>query len=164
MQKLLAAAVLSLVAAVGVPTLALATHSNGPGPKQDLIAGSARGPTPIPCPPGTAASHLHANARALDNVTNVARGQFFNDLRFNPPCLGFTSASISGQVLCLNAYQAGSDNSANWAGVIQFVLLEPGDVPGIPGILFPGMGVIQRHVDNGSPGVGNDRAISFTTP
>jgi hypothetical protein len=165
MRRLLAAvAVLSLLAAVAVPTLAPATHSNGPGPKQDLIAGDARGPTPVPCAPGTAASHFHANAQALDNLTNVARGQFFTDIKFDPPCLGFTSASFSGQVLCLNAYQSGGDNSANWSGVIQFVLLEPGDVPGIPGILFPGMGVVARHIDNGSPGVGKDRALGFTTP
>jgi hypothetical protein len=107
---------------------------------------------------------MHANAQALDNVTNDARGQFWDVLTFSPPCLGFTEAEFSGTVLCLNAYQAGADNSANWVGRIDAVLLQPGNVPGIPGILFPGTGVVTRHIDNGEPGVGNDRTVGFTTP
>jgi hypothetical protein len=164
MRRLLAVVVFSLLAVVAVPNVALATHSNGQGPAQDFISGAAKGPIPVPCAPGTAPGHFHTNAQAEDNVTNVARGQFWTDLTFTPPCLGFTSASFSGDVQCLNAYQSGSDNSANWSGVITSVLLEPGDVPGIPGILFAGMGVVSRHIDNGEPGVGKDRALGFTTP
>jgi hypothetical protein len=164
MRKLFAVTVLSLLAAAAVPSLALATHSNGQGPAQDFISGAAKGPVPVPCPGGVAPGHFHANAQALDNVTNVAKGQFFTDLTFSPPCLGFTSASFDGTVECLNAYQAPDGNSANWVGRIEHVLLEPGDVPGIPGVLFPGMGVLSRHVDNGEPGVGNDKAVGFPRP
>jgi hypothetical protein len=164
MRRLLAVLVFSLLAALAVPTLALATHSNGQGPAQDFVSGAAKGPIAVPCAPGTAPGHFHTNGQAQDNVTNVATGQFWTDIFFDPPCLGFSTASFSGDVTCVNSYQAGPDNSANWAGVVTDVLLEPGDVPGIPGILFPGMGVVARHVDNGSPGVGNDRALGFTTP
>jgi hypothetical protein len=163
MRRLLAVAVFSLFAVLAVPTMALATHSNGQGPAQDFLSGAAKGPVPIPCAPGTAAGHFHTNGQAEDNVTNVARGQFWTELDFDPPCLGFTHASFSGEVVCVNSY-LGPENSTNWAGRIDEVLLTPGDVPGIPGILFAGMGVVSRHVDNGEPGVGNDRAQGFPTP
>jgi hypothetical protein len=164
MRRLLVVVVLSLFGVLGVSNLAFATHSNGPGPAQDFLSGAAKGPIPIPCPPGTAAGHFHTNGQALDNVTNVAKGQFFTDLTFDPPCLGFNTASFSGEVVCVNSYLAGGDNSANWAGRIDQVLLEPGDVPGIPGVLFPGMGVVSRHIDGGEPGVGKDSAQGFPTP
>jgi hypothetical protein len=164
MRRLLAVVVFSLFAVLAVPSLALATHSNGPGPAQDFISGAGKGPVAIPCPPGTAAGHFHANGQAEDNVTNVARGQFFTTLTFDPPCLGFTSASFDGTLQCLNAYQHPIEgNSANWSAVIENVLLSPGDVPGIPGILFAGMGVVSRHIDNGEPGVGKDRDLGFAT-
>ncbi len=163
MRRLFAVLVVSLFAVLAVPNLALASHSNGPGPAQDFLSGAAKGPIPIPCAPGTAAGHFHTNGQAEDNVTNVARGQFWTELDFDPPCLGFTHASFSGSVICVNSYVV-PQNSANWEGVIEQVLLTPGDVPGIPGILFAGMGAVSRHVDGGSPGVGNDGAQGFTVP
>jgi hypothetical protein len=162
MRRLLAVAVFSLFAVLAVPNLALATHSNGQGPAQDFLSGAAKGPVPIPCVPGTAAGHFHTNGQAEDNVTNVARGQFWTELDFDPPCLGFTHASFSGEVVCVNSY-LGPENSTNWAGRIDEVLLTPGDVPGIPGILFPGMGVVSRHIDE-SPPTEADRAQGFPTP
>jgi hypothetical protein len=168
MRRLLAVVVLSLFAALAVPTMALATHSNGQGPAQDFLSGAAKGPVPVPCSAPTSPAHFHTNGQALDNVTNEARGQFFTNIDFTTQpggnCLGFTSASFSGEVVCVNSYLAGPDNSTNWAARIDQVLLEPGDVPGIPGLLFAGMGVVSRHVDNGEPGVGNDSAQGFTTP
>jgi hypothetical protein len=164
MRRLLAVFVFSLFAVLAVPTLALATHSNGQGPAQDFLSGAAKGPVPIPCAPGTAAGHFHTNGQAQDNVTNVATGQFWTELDFDPPCLGFTHASFSGEVTCVNAYLSGTgQNSANWAGRIDEVLLTPGDVPGIPGILFAGMGVVSRHVDE-SPPTSADQAQGFPTP
>jgi hypothetical protein len=169
MRRLLAVVVFSLFAVLMVPTMALATHSNGQGPAQDFLSGAAKGPIPTPCPgqplvPG----HFHTNGQAEDNVTNVARGHFWTVLDFTTQapgnCLGFTSAEFSGDVVCVNSYLAGPDNSTNWAGRIDEVLLQPGNVPGIPGLLFAGMGVVSRHVDNGEPGVGNDRAQGFPTP
>jgi hypothetical protein len=162
MRKTLAVAAVSMVAALIVPTMAFATHSNGQGPAQDFLSGTAKVPAPIPCPPGTAASQLHANGQAQDNVTNVATGKFSTVLNFDPPCLGFTTAELGGDVQCVNSSVV-PENAANWSGVITEVILNPGNVPGIPGILFPGMGVLGRHVD-GSPPTSADRAISFTTP
>ena len=92
----------------------------------------------------------------------MATGQFWTELEFDPPCLGFTHASFSGDVTCVNSY-LGPENSSNWAGLITEVLLTPGDVPGVPGILAPGMGTISRHIDE-SPPTSADRALGFTTP
>jgi hypothetical protein len=168
MRKLLAVVVFSLFAVLAVPTMALATHSNGQGPAQDFLSGAAKGPIPVPCPSPTSPGHFHTNGQALDNVTNVGRGQFWTEIDFSTQpggnCIGFTTAQFSGEVVCVNSYLAGPDNSTNWAARIDEVLLSPGNVAGIPGLLFPGMGVISRHVDNGEPGVGNDRALGFTTP
>ena len=170
MRRTLAVVAFSLFAALMVPTMALATHSNGPGPADDFLSGSAKGPVPLGtnCPgQPTVPGHFHANGRADDNVTNVARGQFFTTLDFTtqPPgnCLGFTSAEFSGEVVCVNAYVV-PQNSANWAGRIDEVTLQPGNVPGIPGILAPGMGIVSRHVDQGEPGRINDSAAGFPTP
>jgi hypothetical protein len=161
MKRFFAVGVVSLLAALALPTLAFASHSNAQGPKQDFLSGSAKGPVPIPCPPGTAAGHFHANGQALDNATNVAKGKFWTVLNFDPPCLGFTTAEFSGEVQCVNSTIV-PENATNWSAVIDQVLLQPGNVAGIPGILFPGMGVVSRHVDT-SP-TAPDRAIGFTTP
>ena len=162
MRRMLAMVAFSLLAALAVPTMASATHSNGQGPAQDFLSGAAKGPVPVPCAPGVASGHFHTNGQAQDNVTNVATGQFWTELEFLAPCLGFTSASFSGEVTCVNSY-LGPQNSANWSGRIDEVLLQPGDVPGVPGILFAGMGVISRHIDE-SPPTEADRALGFTTP
>ena len=162
MRRMLAMVAFSLLAALAVPTMASATHSNGQGPAQDFLSGAAKGPVPVPCAPGTAPGHFHTNGQAQDNVTNVATGEFWTELEFTPPCLGFSHASFSGDVTCVNSY-LGPENSTNWSGVITSVLLSPGDVPGVPGILAPGMGVISRHIDE-SPPTSADRALGFTTP
>jgi hypothetical protein len=162
MRRMLAMVAFSLLAVLAVPTMASATHSNGQGPAQDFLSGAAKGPVPVPCAPGTAPGHFHTNGQAQDNVTNVATGEFWTELEFTPPCLGFSHASFSGDVTCVNSY-LGPENSTNWSGVITSVLLTPGDVPGVPGILAPGMGVISRHIDE-SPPTEADRALGFTTP
>ena len=164
MRRWLTVLVLSLFAALVVPSLALATHSNGQGPGQDFISGAAKGTLPTPC--GVFPAQFHDNAQAQDNVSNVATGKFWVEITFNPPCLGFTTADFSGDIVCLNAYlgPAGQLNSSNHVGLIDFVELNPGGVGGIPGLLFPGMGTLTRHVDNGSPGAGVDRSLGFTTP
>lgn len=167
MRKVLAVLAVSLFAVLVVPGMALATHSNGQGPAQDFISGAAKGPVPVPPPNNFAPGHFHTNAQAQDNVTNVATGQFWTVLKFVPPLLGYDQAEFSGDVVCLNAYQSGPNNSANWAGRITNVLLSGANVvdnpAGIPGLLAPGMGVISRHIDN-SPPTSADRALGFTTP
>jgi hypothetical protein len=62
----------------------------------------------------------------------------------------------------VNSY-LGPENSSNWIGLIEEVALQPGNVPGIPGLLFAGMGVVSRHVDE-SPPTEADRSAGFTTP
>ena len=171
MKKLIGVFVLALLAAALLPTSALATHSNGQGPGKDLISGSARGVVPTPC--GTPVAHFHANGQSVLG-DGAAKGQFFTDIDFTTlpagNCLGFTSATFSGDVTCVRATSPSGaspgfpENAANWGGAITDVLLQPGNVPGIPGILFPGMGILSRHVDNGSPGRFNDRNTGFPTP
>jgi hypothetical protein len=170
MRKFLGVLVLSLLTALAVPSLAMATHSNGQGPDKDFVNGAAKGPVPTPC--GTPIAHFHTNGQSDVPVTgSPATGHFFTDIDFTTlpagNCLGFVSAEFSGDVTCVNAYPAftpGETNSATWSGVINEVLLQPGNVPGIPGLLFAGMGILSRHVDNGSPGAGNDEAVGFPTP
>jgi hypothetical protein len=171
MRKLFGVLVLSLLTAALLPTSALATHSNGPGPGKDFVNGTARGTVPTPC--GSPAAHFHTNGQSILG-DGAATGQFFTDIDFTTlpagNCLGFTSATFSGDVTCVHATSPSGaspgfpENAANWGGAITDVLLQPGDVPGIPGILFPGMGVLSRHVDNGEPGKGNDRNVGFPTP
>ena len=94
MRRMLAMVAFSLLAALAVPTMASATHSNGQGPAQDFLSGAAKGPVPVPCAPGTAPGQFHTNGQAQDNVTNVATGQFWTELEFPPPCLGFSHGVI----------------------------------------------------------------------
>ena len=82
MRRMLAMVAFSLLAALAVPTMASATHSNGQGPAQDFLSGAAKGPVPVPCAPGVANGHFHTNGQAEDNVTNVATGQFWTELEF----------------------------------------------------------------------------------
>jgi hypothetical protein len=168
MRRLLAVVVFSLFAVLMVPTMALATHSNGQGPAQDFLSGAAKGPVPLgtACPgQPTVPGHFHTNGQALDNVTNEARGNFWTVLDFTAQapgnCLGFTSAEFSGSVECVNSYIV-PENSSNWVGEVEEVVLQPGNVPGIPGLLFAGMGIVSRHVDE-SPPTEADRATGFTT-
>jgi len=171
MRKLLGVLVVSLFAAAVVPSMALATHSNGQGPGKDFISGAAKGPVPTPC--GTPIAHFHANGQSILG-DGAATGQFFTDIDFTTlpagNCLGFTEATFDGDVTCVHATSPTGaspgfpENAANWGGVINNVVLNPGNVPGIPGLLAPGMGVLSRHVDNGEPGRGSDRAVGFPTP
>lgn len=171
MRKLLGVVVLSFLVAALLPMSASATHSNGQGPGKDFISGSARGPVPTPC--GTPIAHFHANGQSVLG-DGGATGQFFTDIDFTTlpagNCLGFTSATFDGDVTCVHATSPSGaspgfpENAANWGGAINNVLLQPGNVPGIPGLLAPGMGILSRHVDNGSPGKGSDRAVGFPTP
>jgi hypothetical protein len=171
MKNLLGVFVLSLFAIALVPGTALATHSNALPPHTDFMKGSAKAPFPSPC--GPAITDFRANGESATGDA-PATGKFFTDIDFTTlpagSCLGFTSATFDGTVTCVRAMSpAGAspgfpENAVNWGGVIENVLLQPGNVPGIPGVLFPGMGVLQRHVDNGVPGAGLDRAGGFSVP
>jgi hypothetical protein len=163
MRKLLAGLVLSLFAALAVPSLALGTHSNGQGPEKDFMSGAAKGTLVTPC--GPRPGHFHTNGQSRDSVTNAATGHFWTTIDIQPPCLGFTSAEFSGDVICMNAYLGppGEENSGVWRGIVDEVVLNPGNVPGVPGVLAPGTHIFSRHVDNGSPGKDNDRAFGFPT-
>ena len=163
MRKFLVVGVVSLLAALALPSLAFATHSNGQGPAQDFLSGSAKGP--IATPFGAQPGHFHSNGQAQDNVTNVATGHFFTDIFFDPPAFGvYVQASFSGDVQCVNSSTVPA-NAANWSAEVTDVVLTDTagqKQPGIPGILFPGMGIVSRHVDT-SP-TAPDSALGFTTP
>jgi hypothetical protein len=165
MRRLLAVLGFSLLAALSVPTMALATHSNGPGPNKDFLSGAAKGPIAGTCP--SSPGHFHTNGQSTDAVTNAGTGNFWVTIDLtNCPggsLFGFTTAEFSGHVICVNAYlgPAGEENSVIWRGVIDEVLLNPGGVPGIPGLLFAGDTIRSRHVDKGEPGAGSDRALGF---
>jgi hypothetical protein len=174
MRKLFAVMVLSLFAALAVPSLALATHSNGQGPGDDFISGAAKGITagvPSACIPNNA--HFEANAKAAFETTGAGPnaqpgGHFFTTIDFSATggCLGFQTAAFDGSIICVNALLAPQSNAV-WRGVVENVLLEPGDVPGIPGVLFAGDTILARHVDNdgpfGTPGA-PDADIGFRQP
>jgi hypothetical protein len=176
MRRLLGVLVLSLFAALAVPSLALATHSNGQGPADDFISGAAKGViggVPSACIPNN--GHFEANAKAAFETTgagpNTGPGtsqpgsHFYTTIDFTQTggCLGFQSIAFDGSVICVNSQV----NSGWWRGLIENVLFEPGDVPGIPGILFAGDTLLARHIDNDGPfgAVGQpDRDLGFRTP
>jgi hypothetical protein len=176
MKRFLVVVVLSLLAAALLPTSALATHdfatsqANPQGsPFEDYIDnnGWVDGTFPTPC------GNLPAKFKAKAYTSSFFPGTFDVDITFSTPCLGFNSVKYKGDVTCLNATgyptSPGINNSANWSGVINNVKFQPGNVPGIPGVLFPGMGVVGRWVDNWDfpafPATPDpDRAIVFTTP
>jgi hypothetical protein len=176
MRRLLAVVVLSLFAVLAVPSLALASHSNGQGPAQDFISGSAKGViagVPSACIPNN--GHFEANAQASFEVGPSGAGpnaqpggHFFTTINFAPTggCLGFTDIAFDGSIICVNSYLSPNSNAV-WRGIVENVLFEPGDVPGIPGLLFAGDTVLSRHVDNdgpfGSPGA-PDEDIGFRQP
>lgn len=167
MRRSLAVLGFSLVAVLAMPNIAWGTHSNGQGPNKDFLSGSAKGPVPTPC--GTFPAHFHTNGQSTDPVTNAATGHFWTVIDFSSAgptgCLGFQTAEFSGDVICVNSYLGppGEQNSGNWRGVVNEVSLNPGNVPGVPGVLAPGNTIFSRHVDNGSPGKDSDRAFGFPT-
>jgi hypothetical protein len=174
MRRLLGVVILALLAAVVAPTAALATHSNGQGPGDDFLNGAAKQVllgVPPACIPN--AGHFHTNGKAEFNSPTGAgpnaKGQFWTTIDFSPTggCLGFQTAEFNGEVICVNAGDSQPPNSVVWRGIIESVTLQPGDVPGIPGILFAGDTVLSRHVDNdgpfGTPGA-PDQAIGFRQP
>ena len=154
-------------AVLAVPSLALASHSNGQGPAQDFLSGAAKGPVPVPPPVNFAAGHFHTNAQAQDNVTNVATGQFWTHLDVTPSLFGYTEADFEwNRQLRERLHGAGEQRQLVRHRSLNVLLTGPGvpDNPaGIPGVLAPGMGVISRHVDE-SPPTSADSALGFTTP
>jgi hypothetical protein len=162
MRRLLVVSACALLAAFVLPGTALATHSNGQGPDKDFISGAANGTVPTPC--GNQPAHFEANGQSDVAVTGAfATGHFFTRIFFDAPCLSFTEAYLTGDILCVNAFTGAFNppgaNGAVWRGVITQ------SDPNIPGILSPGMGVLSRHIDNGE-GADDppDRAIGFPTP
>src|SRR3990172_2824012 len=104
MRKLLVVVTLSLLAALAVPGLALATHSNGAGPPDDFIRGTADGPLPTPC--GNINAHFHVSADAAFENGGAgpnAKGQFWTKFDSVPSC-GPSGVTYRGEIVCVEGY------------------------------------------------------------
>jgi hypothetical protein len=146
MRKLLVS-LIALLAIALVPSVASATHSNGPGPDKDYVAGSGKGPLATPL--GTFPSQYHANAQS-DAVGGAADGHWFTNIFPTGPFASLGTVTIGGTVLCVSA----AGNDATWRGVIE---------QSNSGLAPPGAGVITRWVDNGEGNDPDDSQIGFLT-
>jgi hypothetical protein len=110
------------LALAALPGTAAATHSNGAGPKMDLIQGSGRGHIPVGPQILEDQGHINAHSDGL-----FAEGKFW---------IRFGGAELRGSVECLTV--VGRD--ARWSGPIE----ESSD-PRFPA----GAWVYGRDIDNG---------------
>jgi hypothetical protein len=151
MRKVLVSVVLSLLAVALIPGVASATHSNGPGPDKDFVAGSGKGPLPTPL--GTFPAQYHANGWSEASGGAPAQGQWFTNIFPTGPFAGLGTVTISGPLVCVSA----AGNNSNWRGIITET--------NQPGLAPPGAGIISRWVDNGE-GANDppDQQVGFLTP
>ena len=155
MKRLLVSLGVSLVALAALAAVASATHSNGQGPNQDTLHGTAR--LDLDTPFGTFPSQQHINASAHPRGNKDVIGHFYTRIDAGPPTFPpGTEENLSGDVLCLTA----DGNRSNDRGVITD---SEGPVP------VTGLGVFALHVDNGEPGKGGkdnppDEAAGALTP
>jgi hypothetical protein len=119
---------LALAGAIASSGVASGTHSNGTGPKKDLVAGTAR-------LVGFNQPLIHVNAER-DPSTDQAKGHFF--IKYPPPF----DTVIGGRVTCLNV-------AVNGAAAVGTVEKSQGTMP----FTVPeGTQVQVRVLDNGEPG------------
>jgi hypothetical protein len=119
---------LALAAGLAFATVAGASHSEGNGPKKDLVAGTAR-------LAGFNNPLIHVNAER-DPDTEQVRGHFF--VKYPPPF----DTSFGGSVTCLNVV-------ANGAAAVGTVERSQGTSPfAVP----VGTSVQVRVLDMGEPG------------
>jgi hypothetical protein len=112
---------------------AAATHSNGKGPRHDLVAGTGAIDTPV-TPFGPIFVKLHVNAKSGPFGTDPRGNVVF---RGNPPPIG--EIDIKGRVTCLNVV-------GNQAIVgFEITKAKAGPIP-------VGAGGIFSILDNGEPG------------
>ena len=123
-----------------LPAMVGATHSNGDGPRRDLVAGTLMLDTP------QLQAQFHLNAKS-DPDGNDPHGSFF--LRQEPFVTG--ALDVRGSVTCLDV----TGNRA-WVGLV--VEESTGTFP-----LPEGSGLIFEIVDNGEPGDA-DRAVGQLSP
>ena len=150
MRKVLVS-LIALLAIALMPGVASATHSNGPGPDKDFVAGAGKGPLLTPL--GTFPAHYHANGQSdAGGGGSPAQGTWFTDIFPTGVFASLGTVSISGPVLCV----AANGNDATWRGVIT---------DSNTGLAPPGAGIISRWVDNGQGNDPPDGQIGFlTTP
>jgi hypothetical protein len=160
MRKLLIGLVLSLLAAVAVPTLALANpqEDNSNGPHKDYMWGTAS--VPLPTPFGNISANVGADGTTAPNGHAGVSGTFFTSF----PATPIGPVSFSGDITCINAVRLtgtengdnGGSSSANWSGIVTASSTS----------LVPiGAGVLARTVDNGEVADGDppDTNIGFLT-
>lgn len=149
MRKLLVS-LIALLAIALMPGVASATHSNGPGPDKDFVAGAGKGPLPTPL--GTFPAQYHANGQSdAGGGGTPAQGQWFTNIFTPAPPAGLGTVTISGTILCVTA----TGNNGVWRGVIE---------DSNTGLAPPGMGIFARWVDNGEGNDPPDQHIGFLTP
>jgi hypothetical protein len=155
MKRLLGSLVVALLALAAMATVANATHSNGQGPNEDTLHGTAR--LLLDTPFGTFPSQQHIDASSEPQGNQNTIGNFFTRIDAGPPTFPpGTEEDLSGDVLCLNAV----GNASNDRGLITD---SSGPVP------VTGLGVFAFHKDNGEPGKGGkdnppDEASGALTP
>ena len=131
MKKLLAVLTLALLLslALGV-SVANATHSDGEGPNDDFVRGTATAPT---------GAKFHVNATSGPSGEDP-KGHFY--LEFKEAVSPRLPFDFRGEVTCLRV-------DGNRAVVGGRVTQSKGDLPGNPP---EGSGFLIRIVDNGEPG------------
>lgn len=135
MRKVLVALAAALAFAAVFAGGADSTHSNGTGPKQDLVAGTIKTAPPF----FPFETMVHVNAQR-DKETGEARGHFY--IREAPPPAG-RGFDFRGTVTCLTVF----GNMAGLIGVIEQVKLAN------PALGFVEDNVLQiRLTDMGEPG------------
>jgi hypothetical protein len=161
MRKFLIGLVLSLLAAVAVPTLALANpqEDNSNGPHKDYMWGTAT--VPLPTPFGAISANVGADGTTAPNGHEGVTGTFFTDFPSTP----IGPVSFSGVITCINATRLtgtengdnGGSTAATYAGIITQTSTPLAPV---------GAGILAKTVDNGEMADGDppDRNVGFLVP
>jgi hypothetical protein len=138
MKRALSASALAF-AFLMLPGTATGTHSNGTGPKQDLVAGTGRVNVFPLVPPEHPLVHVNAYR---DKETGEVKGHFFVRYPTSDPGGGF---DMRGDVVCLTVV-------GNLAGLVNEIEQVKGTPPR-PGLGFEeGNRFTMEIIDNGEPG------------
>ena len=130
-MRKLAPSVALLVACAALPSAAGASHSNGQGPKQDLVQGTGNFVLEVGPLTQTASFHVNANSGPAGEDP---RGKLWLDIALN----GERQTELRGRVTCVSA----DGNTATVGAEI-----ERGEGPAGP---LAGRGVVLFFEDNGS--------------
>ena len=159
MKRLIAGSVLTLSALASTAAVAVASHSNGNGPKQDFATGTGHrfvsGPPSLPLGVETR-TIMHVNAHS-DPDGEGARGRFFVKREASAFVMGRPDLDFSGRVTCMTV----EGNRAVVGGIITHDKLGPVH----PLSPLEGRGYLGVYIDNDQVnGQLADRSNSFPLP